>query len=63
MQDITFNFSKIGEEELKLVSGGVELNQLIDDLKAVCHNYGIPNFISTTKRIVIKIMHIKNSMI
>lgn len=26
MQDITFNFSKIGEEELKLVSGGVELN-------------------------------------
>ena len=27
MQDITFNFSKIGEEELKLVSGGVELNE------------------------------------
>lgn len=27
MQDITFNFSKIGEEELKLVSGGGELNE------------------------------------
>lgn len=27
MQDITFNFSKVGEEELKLVSGGVELNE------------------------------------
>ena len=27
MQDVTFNFSKIGEEELKLVSGGVELNE------------------------------------
>ena len=27
MQDITFNFSKIGEEKLKLVSGGVELNE------------------------------------
>lgn len=27
MQDITFNFSKIGEEELKLASGGVELNE------------------------------------
>ena len=27
MQDITFNFNKIGEEELKLVSGGVELNE------------------------------------
>ena len=27
MQDITFNFSKIGEEELKMVSGGVELNE------------------------------------
>ena len=27
MQDITFNFSKIGEEELKLVSGGMELNE------------------------------------
>lgn len=27
MQDITFNFSKIGEEELKLVSGGIELNE------------------------------------
>ena len=25
MQDITFNFSKIGEEEMKLISGGVEL--------------------------------------
>ena len=27
MQDITFNFSKIDEEELKLVSGGKELNE------------------------------------
>ena len=27
MRDITFNFSKIGEEELKLISGGVELNE------------------------------------
>ena len=27
MQDITFNFSKIGEEELKMVSGGIELNE------------------------------------
>lgn len=27
MQDITFNFSKIGEEELRLVSGGEELNE------------------------------------
>ena len=27
MLDITFNFSKIGEEELKLVSGGMELNE------------------------------------
>lgn len=27
MQDITFNFSKIGEEELKMVSGGEELNE------------------------------------
>lgn len=27
MQDITFNFSKIGEEEMKLISGGVELNE------------------------------------
>ena len=26
MQDITFNFSKMGEEELKLVSGGAELD-------------------------------------
>ena len=25
MQDITFNFSKIGEEEMKLISGGAEL--------------------------------------
>lgn len=25
MEDITFNFSKIGEEEMKLISGGVEL--------------------------------------
>ena len=25
MQDITFNFSKIGEEEMKMISGGVEL--------------------------------------
>ena len=25
MQDISFNFSKIGEEEMKLISGGVEL--------------------------------------
>lgn len=27
MQDITFNFSKIGEEELRMVSGGAELNE------------------------------------
>lgn len=27
MKDITFNFSKIGEEELRLVSGGEELNE------------------------------------
>ena len=27
MQDITFNFSKIGEEELKMVSSGEELNE------------------------------------
>lgn len=27
MQDITFNFSKIGEEELQMVSGGIELNE------------------------------------
>ena len=27
MQEITFNFTKIGEEELNLVSGGVELNE------------------------------------
>lgn len=27
MQDIEFNFSKIGEEELKLASGGEELNE------------------------------------
>lgn len=27
MQDITFNFSKIGEEELKMISGGIELNE------------------------------------
>lgn len=27
MQDITFNFSKIGEEELKIVSGGAALNE------------------------------------
>ncbi len=27
MQDITFNFSKIGEEEMKLISGGVELQE------------------------------------
>ncbi len=27
MQDITFNFSKIGEEELKIVAGGVELDE------------------------------------
>ena len=25
MQDITFNFSKIGEEELKMVSGGIDV--------------------------------------
>lgn len=27
MQDITFNFSKIGEEEMQLISGGVELQE------------------------------------
>lgn len=27
MQDITFNFSKIGEEEMKLISGGIELQE------------------------------------
>lgn len=27
MEDITFNFSKIGEEEMKLISGGVELQE------------------------------------
>lgn len=27
MQDITFNFSKIGEEEMRLISGGVELKE------------------------------------
>lgn len=27
MQDISFNFSKIGEEEMKLISGGVELQE------------------------------------
>lgn len=27
MQDITFNFSKVGEEELKMVSGGMDLNE------------------------------------
>lgn len=27
MQDITFNFSKIGEEELRMISGGIELNE------------------------------------
>lgn len=27
MQDIVFNFSKIGEEEMKLISGGVELKE------------------------------------
>ncbi len=27
MSEITFNFSKIGEEELRMVSGGVELNE------------------------------------
>ncbi len=27
MQDITFNFRKIGEEEMKLISGGVELQE------------------------------------
>lgn len=27
MQDITFNFSKIGQEEMKLISGGVELQE------------------------------------
>lgn len=27
MQDIVFNFSKIGEEEMKLISGGVELQE------------------------------------
>ena len=30
MQDITFNFSKIGEEELRMVSGGVELNEKLE---------------------------------
>lgn len=28
MQDITFNFRKIGEEELRLISGGAELQEL-----------------------------------
>lgn len=32
MQDITFNFSKIGEEKLKLVSGGVELNEKLQKM-------------------------------
>jgi len=32
MQDITFNFSKMGEEELKLISGGVELNEKLQRL-------------------------------
>jgi len=27
MEDITFNFSKIGQEELKIISGGVELQE------------------------------------
>lgn len=27
MQDITFNFSKIGEEEMRLISGGMELKE------------------------------------
>lgn len=27
MQDISFNFSKIGEEEMKMISGGVELKE------------------------------------
>jgi type I restriction enzyme R subunit len=27
MQDITFNFSKIGEDEMQLISGGVELQE------------------------------------
>ena len=27
MQDITFNFTKIGEEELRMISGGIELNE------------------------------------
>ena len=27
MNDITFNFSKIGEEELRMISGGAELNE------------------------------------
>ena len=27
MQDISFNFSKIGEEEMKLISGGLELEE------------------------------------
>ena len=27
MEDITFNFSKIGEEEMKLIAGGVELQE------------------------------------
>ena len=27
MQDITFSFRKIGEEEMKLISGGVELQE------------------------------------
>lgn len=27
MEDITFNFSKIGEEEMKLIAGGVELHE------------------------------------
>lgn len=32
MQDITFNFSKIGEEELKMVAGGKELNEKLQQV-------------------------------
>ena len=37
MQDITFNFSKIGEEELKMISGGEELNT---KLRTVIRRFG-----------------------
>ena len=39
MQDITFNFSKIGEEELRMVSGGVELNEKLVVLMCVLETF------------------------